>query len=275
MDCQKSRIDEALVAIRRRWSRRAGAAVVLGTGMGGIAERMVAEAVIPYADVPGIPRSTAPGHRGRFVCGTLSDVPVVLMDGRVHVYEGHCLETVTLPVRVLYELGARVVVLTSAAGGMNPAYESGQLVVVEDHINLLWGSPLAAKKPAAWPSSWRGSRPFYDPQLIDCALEIARREGLVAHRGVYVAMTGPTYETRAEYRFLRQIGGDVVGMSSVPEALVAADCGASVLAISTVTNVAQPDAPQKVSADDVVETAASAADRVASLVCGVLTEHLA
>jgi purine-nucleoside phosphorylase len=270
MDTRQREIDQAVAAIRSRWSSSAKAGVILGTGMSQIADQIDAEAVIPYGEIPNFPTSTALGHRGRLVCGKLAGKPVVAMDGRFHVYEGYPLSAITLPVRVIRQLGAELLVVSNASGGINPQYHSGEIVVIEDHINLLWGSPLAGpsrEEPAMRLISM--VRP-YDSRLVDFALALARREDFVAHRGVYVAMTGPNYETRAEYRFLRKVGGDVVGMSTVPEAIVAAHCGLPVLAISTVTNVAHTETPHSTDAQEVLDSAAIAAPKVAKIVLGVV-----
>jgi len=269
MESLKRRIDEAVTAIRSRWPARAKSGVILGTGMAQIADCIDTQAVLPYEAVPHFPHLTALGHRGRLLCGTLSGVPMVMMDGRPHVYEGHSPAVIALPVRVMQALGADMLVLSNASGGINPNYQSGDIVVIEDHINLMGASVVDG-------GDGREVRRFdpgqlYDRSLIDRALSIARREGFVAHPGVYVGMTGPNYETRAEYRFLRKIGGDVVGMSTVPEALVAAECGLRVLALSTVTNVARPDAPQRVDAHEVLDSSAAAAPKVAKIVLEVLS----
>lgn len=268
MQSLQSMIDEAVAAIHSHWKVRAETGVVLGTGMAQIADRFDAKAVLPYADLPYFPRLTALGHRGRLLCGTLAGTPVVMLDGRPHFYEGHSPKAIAFPVRVMRALGADLLVLSNASGGINPNYQSGDIVVIEDHIDLMGGSILDR-------GDGRALRRFdpgrvYDLSLADRAIAIARREGFVAHRGVYVGVTGPNYETRAEYRFLRRIGGDVVGMSTVPEALVAAECGFRVLALSTVTNVARPDALQRVSARDVVDSSAAAAPKVAKIVLEVL-----
>jgi purine-nucleoside phosphorylase len=233
-----------------------------------IADGMETQAILPYEAVPHFPRLTALGHRGRLMCGTLSGVPVVMMDGRPHVYEGHSAAAIALPVWVMRALGAELLVLSNASGGINPNYCSGDLVVIEDHINLMGGWVVEGDDTPSTRPVGRGQP--YDAPLIDRVLSIARREGIVAHRGVYVGMTGPNYETRAEYRFLRRIGADVVGMSTVPEALAATNCGLRVLALSTVTNVARPDAPQRVDAHEVLHSSTVAAPKVAKIVREVL-----
>jgi purine-nucleoside phosphorylase len=255
--------------IRQRWSSRPEAALVLGTGLGGLSALIDAEVAIPYTDLPGFPRSTAIGHRGRLVCGRLADKPVIVMDGRCHGYEGYSVDQLMLPIYTARALGAEALILSNASGGLNHLFSSGDVMIVDDHINLM-----------AWrcsPSATLGLAPrrrnrVYDPVLIDQALWIARRENFVTHRGVYVAMTGPNYETRAEYRFLRRIGGDVVGMSTVPEVVAAARCGLRTLALSIVTNVARPDHPQVVLAEDVVQAAEGSEPFVAKIVQAVVSD---
>jgi purine-nucleoside phosphorylase len=269
MESLQGRIDESVAEIRRHWTVSAKAAVVLGTGMAPIADRFDRQSVLPYEAVPHFPRLTALGHQGRLLCGTLSGIPVVMMDGRPHVYEGHAPAAIALPVRVMRALGADLLVLSNASGGINPNYQSGDIVVIEGHINLT-GVPVVGGGDDRVLRRFDPGR-LYDRALIDRALSIARREGFVAHRGVYVGVTGPNYETRAEYRFFRRIGGDVVGMSTVPEALVAAECGLRVLALSAVTNVARPDAPQRVDAHEVLDRSAAAAPNVAKIVMAVLS----
>ena len=260
---------EAANDVRRRWPKRPRVGLILGTGLGGLAEAIDAEAQIPYDVIAGFPRSTALSHRGQLVCGDLAGVPVVAMEGRCHLYEGYSLDDLTLPVHTLQALGIQLLVLSNASGGLNPRFCSGDVVIIEDHIDLMFrvGADRApadfatfsftATEPTG--TTGRTARPrMYCPELIDAALRVARRENFAAHRGVYVAMTGPNYETRAEYRFLRRIGGDVVGMSTVPEAAAAAACGLRTLALSIVTNVARPDIPTQTNAADVVRAAESA-----------------
>ncbi len=253
--------------IRQQCSIRPRVAIVLGTGMGELANHISTDFILPYDKLESFPVSTAVGHKGQFVCGHMAGVPVIAMRGRCHLYEGYSYDQVTHPVRVMRALGATTLIVSNASGGMNPQFKSGDLMAIEGHVNLM-GRHGIARTPVGPQRAGRNASP-YDANLIDCALQIARRESIVCHRGVYVAVSGPNYETRAEYRFFRQIG-DAVGMSTVPEVLTAAACGMSVLAISTITNVAKPDAPQQVDADDVVDIAAHAEPRLRKIVLGVL-----
>lgn len=267
-----AQIDQAMTAITRQWPRRPEAVVILGTGLGSLAKDVVAEATIPFPQIPHFPRATATSHRGQLVCGLLAGVPVATMDGRLHVYEGYGLAATAFPVRVLAQLGARLLIVSNAAGGMNLSYQLGDIVVIHDHINLMAGNPLAGLARGTASGRATDVARAYCPALIDRALEIARREDFVAHRGVYVGVPGPNYETRAEYRFLRQIGGDVVGMSTVPEVLAARASGLRVLALSTVTNVCRPDALSPTHAEDVVAAARDAAANLRKIVTGILAD---
>jgi purine-nucleoside phosphorylase len=247
--------------------------IILGTGLGGFAKQVDAEAVIGYETIPHFPRATALGHRGQFVCGTIGGLGVVTMEGRFHLYEGYTAAQITLPVRVMKALGIELLIISNASGGMNPKFRTGDVLIIDDHINLMGANPLVGpNNDALGPRFPDLSRP-YDPELIERALAIAVRENIVAHRGVYVAVSGPNYETRAEYRFLRMIGGDVVGMSTVPEVIVAAHCGLRVLAISTITNVAQPDDPQATDGHAVIDVAARAEEKVRKIVLGILQQE--
>ena len=250
-------VRKAVETIQGRWSSKPRTGIILGTGLGDLTEHVNVELDVPFGELEGFPTSTALSHRGRFVCGTLADVPVILVDGRCHYYEGHSFETLTLPIQVLAGLGIEAAIVSNASGGLNPFFDNGDIMIVEDHINLLWGKPG---------EQLANQRPVYDRELQHVALEAARQQDFAAHLGVYVAMTGPTYETRAEYRFLRKIGGDAVGMSTVPEVIVGHSAGLRVFAVSVISNVARPDAPHEVSAEQVVAAAASAEPKLRHIV---------
>jgi purine-nucleoside phosphorylase len=267
-----ARIDQATTAISQQWPRRPDVVVILGTGLGLLAADVVAEATIPYPRIPHFPRATATSHRGRLVCGLLDGVPVATMEGRLHPYEGYGLAGTAFPVQVLARLGARRLVVSNAAGGMNLSYRLGDIVVIDDHINMMAGHPLSGLGPAAPSRPAANPARVYCPRLIDQALAIARREDFVAHRGVYVGVLGPNYETRAEYRFLRQIGGDVVGMSTVPEVIAARAAGLRVLGLSTVTNICRPDALSPTRAEDVVAAAHKATANLRKIVTGIVAD---
>jgi purine-nucleoside phosphorylase len=265
-------IAEAVEVIRRHWSGSPRVGIILGTGLGGLAEQIVTEATLPYEAIPHFPRSTAVGHTGQLVCGCLHGLPVVAMEGRFHAYEGYSFRQITFPVRVMKALGAELLVVSNACGGMNPQYAQGDIMVIEDHINLLNGNPLVGVNDDALGPRFPDMSAPYDRDLIDRALEIARRENFVAHKGVYVAVTGPNLETRAEYRFLRTIGADVVGMSTVPEVLVAVHAGMRVLGLSIITDLCLPDALKPANIQEILATAATAELKLRKIVVGVLAQ---
>jgi purine-nucleoside phosphorylase len=267
----------AVAAMRRHWSGVPRVAIILGTGLGHLAEMIDAEAVISYREIPGLPHSTALAHKGQFVCGRLAGVPVIALQGRCHLYEGYCFEELTFSTQIVAALGAKQLIVSNAAGGMNPQFRTGDVMVIDDHINLMFKMPPLPEgvKTGIPDCSDRlgipcPARYYYDRQLIDDALEIARRENIVLQRGVYVGVTGPNYETRAEYRMFRRLGGDAVGMSTVPEVLTATHCGMRVLGFSAITNVAKPDAPDIVDAQEVVDVAECAAPKMQRIILRLL-----
>ncbi|QDU97226.1 purine-nucleoside phosphorylase [Lignipirellula cremea] len=268
------RVRAAAEAIRRRFPHQVKAALILGTGMGRVAQRIESPVVIPYGEIPYFARSTALGHKGQLVCGQLGGQPVAAMEGRVHLYEGYTLEEVTLPVRVMALLGAEILTVSNASGGMNPQFASGDIMVIDDHISMLGvrcQPPEACRGDLSDGLYGRRCSP-YDRRLIEQALAVARRENFTAQRGVYAAMSGPNYETRAEYRFLLRLGADVVGMSTVPEVMIAAQLGLRVLALSTVTNVATPDIQQVVDPQEVIAAAEAAEPHLRKIIVGILEQ---
>jgi purine-nucleoside phosphorylase len=260
------RVATATEAIRHRWSCQASSAVILGTGLGDLADELTAMTAIPYDEIPGFSRSTALAHKGRLVCGELVGAPVIMLQGRCHFYEGYQLEVLTLPVRVLAALGVQTLIVTNAAGGLNPDFAIGDVMLIDDHINFMGLAGTWPVDPTAHGRVTRPNTRLYDRDLAATAEQTARQSDFPLRRGVYIAVTGPSYETRAEYRAFRRLGGDCVGMSTVPEVLTAAALGLRVLGLSTVTNVACPDAPKIVSAEEVVEVAAIAQPRVRAII---------
>jgi purine-nucleoside phosphorylase len=263
----------AVAAIRQRCDLRPRCAIILGTGLGELADEIETAAAISYKDIPFFPRSTALAHKGLLRLGMLSGVPVVAMQGRCHFYEGYPYEQLMLPTRVMHALGAKTLIVTNAAGGVNPHFTQGDVMAMEDHVNLQFARDLA--QPLGLTINEAGRivqrKDLYDRQLLEWAAEVARQNNFPLQRGVYVAVTGPNYETRAEYRLFRRIGGDAVGMSTVPEVLAAVSCGMRVLGLSTITNIAKPDALGTVSAEEVVVAAQHVGHRVRQLVRGVLS----
>jgi purine-nucleoside phosphorylase len=268
-------INESAAFIRGRWSGKPRAGIILGSGLGAVADEMDVEAAIDYSEVPHFLKSTAVGHRGRLLCGRLCGVPVVAMQGRFHCYEGYSAERATFPVRVMNALGIELLIVSNAAGGLNPNFAAGDVMVIDDHINLLNRNPLVGVNDDGLGPRFPDLSAPYDRRLGDRALAIARREDFACHRGVYIGMLGPTYETRAEIRMLRYLGGDAVGMSTVPEAIVAAHAGLRVLGLSTITNVCSPDAPHATTGEAVVATAETAKDKLRAIVAGIITDEFA
>lgn len=256
--------------VRSRWDHRPRAGVVLGSGLGNFASQVTDPVTIPYAEIPHFPQSTVVGHQGQLVCGSMESVPVITMQGRFHLYEGYSAAAATLPIRVMKQLGIDLLVVSNAGGGLNPQYQTGDILVIDDHINLMFNNPLFGVNDDRLGDRFPDMSRPYDPQLIQRALEIARQNNFVAHRGVYAAVLGPTYETRAEYRMLRHLGADVVGMSTVPEVIVAVHAKLRVLAFSAVTNVCQPDRLDTTDAQQVVEAAAGAEPKMTTMVRQIL-----
>jgi purine-nucleoside phosphorylase len=266
----RQRVDACVGAVRDRWAGEPRVGIVLGTGLGALAQQIQSEAVVPYADVPGLPDTTLEHHAGRFVLGTLAGVPVVAMDGRFHLYEGFSPEVVTLPIRVMKGLGADVLVVSNVAGGMNPQYEIGDIVFIEDHINLQGVNPLVGANDDALGPRFPDMIEPYDRALIDQAESVALANGIKTHRGVYVGVLGPCLETRAEYRFLRTIGADLVGMSTVPEVIVAVHAGMRTLGLSVVSDRCLPDALEPVNIEAIIQAGQDAEPKLKTVLMGVI-----
>jgi purine-nucleoside phosphorylase len=264
------KVEAAAAFIHQAWKGTPHAGIILGTGLGSLVAHIHEEASLDYGEIPHFPRSTAVSHRGRLVCGRLADLPVVAMEGRFHLYEGYPLSQITLPVRVMKALGAKLLVVSNACGGMNPYYRSGDIMLIDDHINLMGANPLIGINDDRLGPRFPDMCEPYDHQLIERALDVARRENMIAHRGVFVAVAGPNLETRAEYRFLRMIGADVVGMSTVPEVIVAVHAGLKVVGFSIVTDMCLPDALEPADVAKIIATANAAEPNLTKLVLGVL-----
>lgn len=306
-----SAIEQCVRIIQNRWTKRPRAAVILGTGLGGLTSHLHIEASFAYAELPSFQQPTAVAHHGQLVCGVLAGVPMIAFQGRVHFYEHFTFAQITHPVHVAAALGCELLIVSNASGGLNPQYRSGDIMVLEDHIDLMGGrnavsltrrehfavanlardwatrrSTSSLEPREHWRSQWhtassweQRSAPIrvkpptpYDSELAMVAMGIGRRQNFACHQGVYVGVTGPNYETRAEYRFLRRIGGDVVGMSTVPEVVAAAEVGMRVLALSAVTNVAKPDAPDTVDALEVVDIAETAEPKLRAITIGIVEQ---
>lgn len=244
--------------------------VVLGSGLAGFADRVNAETVIPYEDIPGFAVSTAPYHNGRLILGTLEGKKIACMDGRLHLYEGHSMEEIVFPLRVLRKLGAEKVILTNASGGINTEFKVGDIMLVEDHINFQGRNVLMGKNDDTLGPRFPDMTYAYDPKLRAVAAECADRLGIEIQRGVYLSCTGPSYETPAEIRAFRILGADAVGMSTVPEVIAAVHCGYKVLTFSLITNMAAGITGNRLTMEEVAETGKRQSKVLGSLVSEVI-----
>ncbi len=265
-----SRVAESVAAIRARSTLRPEAAIVLGTGLGGVAARIEVEASIPYEEIPYFPLSTVETHTGRLLLGRLAGRPVAAMQGRFHRYEGYSLQEVTFPVRVLRALGADTLLVSNACGGMNPLWRTGDLMLIADHINLLGDNPLIGPNDDALGPRFPDMTEAYDAGLRSLARSVAAEARIPLRSGVYVAVAGPNLETGAEYRMLRAMGADVVGMSTVPEVIVARHAGMRVLGLSIITDACLPDALEPADITKIIAVAAAAEPKLTTLVEGIV-----
>jgi len=263
-------IQEAAAAVRSKWSATPKVGIILGTGLGKLTEDIAAAAVLPYETIPHMPRSTAPSHKGQLVCGTLEGQNVIAMEGRFHFYEGYTLQQVTFPVRVMKALGCDTLIVSNACGGMNPQFGKGDLMLIEDHINLLGDNPLIGPNDDRLGDRFPDMCFPYDRELLKLGRKVALDAKIPCHQGVFVAVSGPNLETRAEYRFLRAIGADTVGMSTVPEVIVGVHSRMRILGISVITDICLPDALEPVSLPDIIATANEAEKKMRLLVKGVV-----
>ena len=259
-------IRRAVDAVRARSSLAPAVGIILGTGLGGLAEEITVEASVPYETIPGFPLSTVESHAGRLLLGRLGGKPVVAMQGRFHRYEGYSLAQVTFPVRVLHALGAQTLIVSNACGGMHPLWAAGDLVLLADHINLLGDNPLVGPNDDRLGPRFPDMSAPYAPELRALARDAARALGITLREGTYVAVAGPNLETRAEYRMLRAIGADVVGMSTVPEVIVANHEGMRVMGVSIITDLCLPDALEPADIGRIIDTARQAEPSLTRLI---------
>lgn len=266
------RIQDAVAAVRQKSSLVPELAIILGTGLGGLAKEIDASATIPYEQLPGFPLSTVESHAGRLILGTLAGRRVVAMQGRFHRYEGYSLQQVTFPLRVMHALGARVLVVTNVSGGMHPLWAPGDLMLIADHINLLGDNPLIGRNDDRLGPRFPDMSEPYDSGLRTLAREVALQQGQQLREGVYVAVAGPNLETRAEYRMLRAMGADVVGMSTVPEVIVAVHQGMKVLSFSIITDQCLPDALEPAELSKILAVAGAAEPRLTRLVTSLVPQ---
>jgi purine-nucleoside phosphorylase len=271
----REQYEEAAEHIRGRTSYQPRIGLILGSGLNPLAEEMEAADVIPYDDVPQFPRPSVEGHRGQLVLGKLDGRPVMVMQGRVHFYEGYPIQQVVFPVRVMQVMGIETLIVTNAAGGLNPSFRAGDLMLINDHINLMGmtgNNPLFGPNDLTLGPRFPDMSQAYDPDLRRVAREVAQAEGLPLQEGVYAALAGPSFETPAEIRFLRNIGADAVGMSTAPEVVVARHGGMRVLGVSGISNVAlvEPVSGQETSHEEVLAAGQQIVPRLTALIRGVL-----
>ena len=262
----KDKINEATGFIKKKCELSPRIGIILGTGLGKLATRMKQQVAIPYTDIPYFAISTAPGHRGDLLLGEIGGKKVVAMRGRFHLYEGYSLEEITFPVRVMRALGVDILIESNAAGGLNRNFKPGDIMIITDHINFTGTNPLIGPNDDTLGPRFPDMSEPYDNELIELTEKIALKEGIRCHRGVYIGVVGPSFETRAEYRFFNLIGADAVGMSTVPEVIVAKHSGLRVLGISCITDMCIPDRLEPVDSEKVIKIATQAEPRVTRLV---------
>jgi purine-nucleoside phosphorylase len=259
-------LNETVAFIQSRTSLQPIAGIILGSGLGGLVNDLDVELSLPYEEIPHFPVSTVKGHGGKLLFGKLNQQPVVMLSGRFHYYEGYNMQEVTYPVRVMKQLGASVLFVSNAAGGMNPDFKVGDLMIINDHINLFPEHPLRGKNDEQMGPRFPDMTEPYSHKLIQSAKGIAELQQIHVHEGVYIGLQGPTFETKAEYKYLRVIGGDTVGMSTVPEVIVAKHMGMDVFGMSVVTDLGIRDEMNVITHEEVLEAAQAAAPKMALIV---------
>lgn len=272
MTTTRAHIREAAKYIREKCKATPQIGLILGSGLGVLADEITDAAHIPYQEIPHFPVSTVEGHAGELIVGELEGKSVLVMAGRFHLYEGHAVEKVSFPIRVMKELGIETLVVTNAAGGINESYEPGDLMLIKDHINMMFRNPLIGPNDPELGVRFPDMSNAYDGELRELAHRVAGEQGVQLKEGVYAAVLGPSYETPAEIRMLRVLGGDAVGMSTVPEVIAARHAGIRVLGISCITNMAAGILPQPLSHDEVMETANRVKEMFIRLVKGLVRE---
>lgn len=265
-----SMVIEARDYIKNLIDHNPDVAIILGTGLGELTEKIEKVKVVPYEEIPYFPVSTVESHKGKLILGMLSGKRVVAMQGRFHYYEGYSMKEITFPVRVMKFLGANTLIVSNACGSMNPQYRPGDIMAITDHINLLGDNPLRGVNDERLGPRFPDMFEVYDPELTEHAEEIAFEEGIKFRKGVYVSLTGPNLETGAEYRMLRTMGADVVGMSTVPEVIVARHMGMRILGLSVITDMGLPDAMKSVSLEDVISAASNSEPFLTTLITKIV-----
>lgn len=262
--------DHALGFIQKQTDARPEYLIILGTGLGHLGKKIDIQDTVSYADIPHFPVSTVESHAGRLIFGMLSGKKVVAMQGRFHYYEGYTMQQIAFPVRVLHALSTGTLIVSNACGGMHPDYRSGDIMLISDHINMLGDNPLIGPNDNTLGPRFPDMSEPYTERLQQVAEQVALDNAVKMHKGVYLALSGPTMETRAEYRFLRMIGADVVGMSTVPEVIAAVHMGMEVMGISAITDECLPDALEPISIEKVLEAAEIAEPKMTKVIMGVL-----
>jgi len=270
LDSYVQSVEIAASLLRKRIGRVPDTAIILGTGLDGLSNVIKNDISIPYTDIPGFPELTVASHQGNLMIGELAGTPIIALNGRAHLYEGYDAQEVTFPVRVMGALGIKHLVVSNACGGMNPDYDAGDIMLIEDHINLMGANPLEGPNHNDWGPRFPDMSDPYDRNLRALARKAAEQEGVRLHEGVYVSVVGPNLETRAEYRMLHRMGADVVGMSTVPEVLVARHMGMKVLAFSVITDECDPDNLAPISIEDVLAAASLASDPLCRLLARIV-----
>lgn len=264
------KIQESVSFFKDQWSKTPKAGIILGTGLGPLADKIEVDVSIDYEEIPNFLKSTADSHRGRLICGELNGLPIMAMQGRFHMYEGYSLKDITFPVRVMKAMGADLLVVSNACGGMNSNYKTGDIMMIDDHINLLGDNPLIGVNDDRLGVRFPDMCQPYCQKLIHKSIEIARKNNITAHKGVFVAITGPNLETRAEYRFLRGIGADAVGMSTVPEVITAVHSNMRVVGFSVITDMCLPDTLKPVDVSEIISVANEAEPKLTKLISELL-----
>jgi len=266
----RKNIDEAVAFLRTKTSMKPTVGIILGTGLGGLAKEIKAQTVIEYGDIPHFPLSTVESHHGKLIFGKLGNKDVVAMQGRFHYYEGYTMQQVTFPVRVMKFLGISTLLISNAAGGMNPQFRKGSVMIITDHINLIGDNPLIGPNDDTIGPRFPDMSEPYNRELIALAEQVALEMKIRMERGVFVAVAGPNLETRAEYRFLRFIGADAVGMSTVPENIVAVHMGLKVVGFSIITDECFPDALEPANVEAIIAVASSTEPKLTAIMKGVV-----
>jgi len=270
MESYENKVHEAADYLRSRIHDQRYIGLIMGTGLGDSADSMEEAVSIDYHDIPQFPVSTVPTHKGRLILGQMKGKPLLAMQGRFHYYEGYSMKEVTFPIRVMQLLGVKTLILSNASGGINPLFDAGDIMVIKDHINLTGGNPLIGRNVDDWGPRFPDMTQVYDRALMAMAETAALEKNIRVQKGVYVGLPGPSLETRAEIRFLKTIGADAVGLSTIPEVIAAAHGGMAILGLSVITNMNLPDNPKPCQVDEIIATAEKAAPCLQAIIKGVI-----